>query len=176
MLQRKNFIHLLPYFYPKEPLTKRSNEKITDNFYKKIKLIRYRNNGNNILSPIKRKINLSLPKIKININSINNKTPIKKDKPLERYFSFDEKNYVKYYENAISKIMRSKPKKNLGMQSPYEALLLKGSENKRKINKIKLNKENIYYRNNVKNISSKISDSSSYINVSNSYFNKKTNN
>ena len=171
MLKRKNFLRLLPYFFPKQPITKRSNEKITDNFYKKIKFIRYRNNENKV-PPIKSKINLSLPKI--NTNSYNNKSPASNVKPLERYFSFDEKNYVKYYENAITKTMRTKPKKNLGMQSPYEALLLKGNENKRKINKIKINKENDYYRNNLKNITSRFSNSLSYTNLSNSYYNKQT--
>ena len=175
MSRQKNIIPLLPYVNPKEPITKRSREENNNIFYKKIKLIRMKNNINRILSPIKRTINLSLPKIRI--NSIDNKKKkYSKEKSFEKFFSFDDKLYLKCYENAITNVMKTKPKKNLGKQSPYEALLLKGRANYRKINKIKLNKENLNYRNNIKKISSQFSNSSfSKTKINNSYLCKKIN-
>ena len=173
MSKQKNIIPLLPYVNPKEPITKLSREENNNIFYKKIKLIRMKNNINRIISPIKRTINLSLPKIRI--NSIDNKKDkYTKEKSFERFFSFDDKLYLKCYENAITNVMKTKPKKNLGKQSPYEALLLKGRENYRKINKIKLNKENLNYKNSIRNISSQFSNSSiSHTKINNSYLCKK---
>ena len=173
MSRQKNIIPLLPYVNPKEPITKRSIEENNNIFYKKIKLIRMKNNINRILSPIKRTINLSLPKIRIK-SFDNKKDKYSKEKSFERFFSFDDKLYLKCYENAITNVMKTKPKKNLGKQSPYEALLLKGIENYRKINKIKLNKENLKYKNNIKNMTSKFSYSSSpNTKINNSYLCKK---
>ena len=174
MSRQKYIIPLLPYVNPKEPITKRSREENNNIFYKKIKLIRIKNNKNRILSPIKRTINLSLPKIRINSIDNNKKKKYSKEKSFEKFFSFDDKLYLKCYENAITNVLKTKPKKNFSRQNPYEALLLKGRENYRKINKIKLNKENLNYRNNIKNISSQFSNSSSYhTNINNSYLCKK---
>ena len=173
MNKQRNIIPLLPFVNPKEPITKRSREESNNIFYKKIKLIRIKNNINKIISPIKGKINLSLPKIKKNFNSINNKYKNNNnEKSMEKNLSFEEKLYLKSYENAIINIMKVKPKKKLGMKSPYAALLIKGKENYRKLNKIKLNRENRSYKNSIKNISSQFNNSFYISNINQTYLKK----
>ena len=154
---------LLPYVFPNKIIIKRQREKDNKNFYKKIHLISTKSIKKNMLSPRKRKVNLSLPRL--NTNSININNIKKPENLLEKYLNYDEKVYVKSHENSKEKKMNTPSNKKLYMRNPYEAFFLKANDNYKKENKKKLFRDIGGLKNNPNDIRN--SNSLSYVNIKN---------
>ncbi len=154
---------LLPYVFPNKIITKRQREQDNKNFYKKIHLINKKSVKKNMLSPRKRKVNLSLPRL--NTNSININNIKKPENLLEKYLNYDEKVYLKSHENSKEKIMQTPSNKKLYMRNPYEAFFLKANNNSRKENKIKIFRDINGLKNNPNDI--RYTNSLSSLNIKN---------
>ena len=186
-MQRKNIIRLVQYSHPEEILNKQYVKEANKKFYNKINSLKPNIIKIRKLSPIKKiKKNISLPKLKIKLLNINNKEKDKKDKNIpstsrerekiinsrDKHFNklmtFEEKMILNYYENAISQRMKAKPKKiNDQFFKQIRTNFQKSKENYRKIDEMKLIKDNIIYKKilkgyaqNYANFSNKIMDKS----------------
>ena len=195
-MKRKNIIPLNRYTHLDEIITKQLREETNTKFYKKISTLRSDKNAFYRLSPIKKmKKNLSLPKLKIRLNNINNKEKElnndnkamlsyrnNKEKNPNKFMSFEEKMILNFYEKSILKTMQKRPKKINNIElNKYKSLFMKSKENYRKIDKIKLNRENTIYKkvierfsNNYANFSNKIIMNKSFLNIKKKLGLKKT--
>ena len=123
------------------------------------------------LSPIRRiQKNYSLPKLNIRLSSINNKEKEKepllkekekentilfnRDKYFNKFMTFEERMILNFYENAISQRMRAKPKRiNDMFFKQFKSNFQKCKQNYRKIDEMRLNKENSIYKKGIKRYS-----------------------
>ena len=183
-MQRKNIIRLVQYSHPEEILNKQYVKETNKKFYSKINSLKPNIIKIRKLSPVKKiKKNFSLPKLKIKLLNINNKEKDKnipstsrekekiinsRDKHFNKLMTFEEKMILNYYENAISQRMKAKPKRiNDQFFKQIRTNFQKSKENYRKIDEMKLIKDNIIYKKilkgyaqNYANFSNKIMDKS----------------
>ena len=177
-MRRKNIIPLIKYSHPEERLTKQIIKETNNKFYKKLNSLKCDNKIKiKKLSPIRKiKKNYSLPKLNVKLSS-NNKLKEKekennalsiREKYFKKLMTFEERMIVNFYENAISQRMNAKPKRiNNMFYKQFKSNFQKSKENYRKINEMKLIKENSIYRKGIKrhsenyaNFSNKIIDKS----------------
>ena len=193
-MRGKNIIPLAQYSYPEEKITKKILKETNNKFYKKINTLKTGVIKIRKLSPIKKlQKNYSLPKLNVFLKKYNSNIKIEpsilkekekenpkykgkersissRSKIFDKFMTFEEKMILNYYENAISRRMKAKPKRiNDYFLNQYKFNFKKSKENYRKIDERKLNEENnIYkkliksYSNNYANFSNKILDKSWY--------------
>ena len=184
-MKRKNIIPLVQYSHPEERITKQIREETNNKFYKKLNSLKANKITIKKLSPIRRiQKNYSLPKLNIRLSSINNKEKEKepllkekekentilfnRDKYFNKFMTFEERMILNFYENAISQRMRAKPKRiNDMFFKQFKSNFQKSKENYRKIDEMRLIKENSIYKKGIKrysgyyaNFSNKIIDKS----------------
>ena len=176
-MRRINLLSLIQYSHPEERLTEQLREETNNKFYEKLNSLKCSNKIKiKKLSPIRRvKKNYSLPKLNIRLNNINNKEKEKensllsyRDNYFNKFMSFEERMILNFYGNAISQRMKAKPKRiNNMFFDQFKSNFQKSKENYRKIDEMRLNKENSIYRKGIKrysqnyaNFSNKIMDKS----------------
>ena len=170
-MKRKNIIPLIQYSHPEERITKQIREETNNKFYKKLNSLKANKITIKKLSPIRRiQKNYSLPKLNIRLSSINNKEKEKepllkekekentilfnRDKYLNKFMTFEERMILNFYENAISQRMRAKPKRiNDMFFKQFKSNFQKCKQNYRKIDEMRLNKENSIYKKGIKRYS-----------------------
>lgn len=168
-MKRKNIIPLIQYSHPEERITKQIREETNNKFYKKLNSLKANKITIKKLSPIRRiQKNYSLPKLNIRLSSINNKEkePLLKEKEKEntilfnrdkyfnKFMTFEERMILNFYENAISQRMRAKPKRiNDMFFKQFKSNFQKCKQNYRKIDEMRLNKENSIYKKGIKRYS-----------------------
>lgn len=170
-MKRKNIIPLIQYSHPEERITKQIREETNNKFYKKLNSLKANKITIKKLSPIRRiQKNYSLPKLNIRLSSINNKEKEKKpllkekekentilfnrDKYFNKFMTFEERMILNFYENAISQRMRAKPKRiNDMFFKQFKSNFKKCKQNYRKIDEMRLNKENSIYKKGIKRYS-----------------------
>ena len=170
-MKRKNIIPLIQYSHPEERITKQIREETNNKFYKKLNSLKANKITIKKLSPIKRiQKNYSLPKLNIRLSSINNKEKEKepllkekekentilfnRDKYFNKFMTFEERMILNFYENAISQRMRAKPKRiNDMFFKQFKSNFQKCKQNYRKIDEMRLNKENSIYKKGIKRYS-----------------------
>jgi hypothetical protein len=186
-MKRKNIIPLIQYSHPEERITKQIREETNNKFYKKLNSLKANKITIKKLSPIRRiQKNYSLPKLNIRLSSINNKEKEKepllkekekentilfnRDKYFNKFMTFEERMILNFYENAISQRMRAKPKRiNDMFFKQFKSNFQKCKQNYRKIDEMRLNKENSIYKKGIKrysgyyaNFSNRIMDKSDF--------------
>ena len=167
----KNIIPLIQYSHPEERITKQIREETNNKFYKKLNSLKANKITIKKLSPIRRiQKNYSLPKLNIRLSSINNKEKEKepllkekekentilfnRDKYFNKFMTFEERMILNFYENAISQRMRAKPKRiNDMFFKQFKSNFQKCKQNYRKIDEMRLNKENSIYKKGIKRYS-----------------------
>ena len=170
-MKRKNIIPLIQYSHPEERITKQIREETNNKFYKKLNSLKANKITIKKLSPIRRiQKNYSLPKLNIRLSSINNKEKEKepllkekekentilfnRDKYFNKFMTFEERMILNFYENAISQRMRAKPKRiNDMFFKQFKSNFQKCKQNYRKIDEMRLNKENSIYKKGIKKYS-----------------------
>ena len=170
-MKRKNIIPLIQYSHPEERITKQIREETNNKFYKKLNSLKANKITIKKLSPIRRiQKNYSLPKLNIRLSSINNKEKEKepllkekekentilfnRDKYFNKFMTFEERMILNFYENAISQRMRAKPKRiNDMFFKQFKSNFQKCKQNYRKIDEMRLNKENSIYKKGIKRYS-----------------------
>ena len=170
-MKRKNIIPLIQYSHPEERITKQIREETNNKFYKKLNSLKANKITIKKLSPIRRiQKNYSLPKLNIRLSSINNKEKEKepllkekekentilfnRDKYFNKFMTFEERMILNFYENAISQRMRAKPKRiNDMFFKQFKYNFQKCKQNYRKIDEMRLNKENSIYKKGIKRYS-----------------------
>ena len=170
-MKRKNIIPLIQYSHPEERITKQIREETNNKFYKKLNSLKANKITIKKLSPIRRiQKNYSLPKLNIRLSSINNKEKEKepllkekekentilfnRDKYFNKFMTFEERMILNFYENAISERMRAKPKRiNDMFFKQFKSNFQKCKQNYRKIDEMRLNKENSIYKKGIKRYS-----------------------
>ncbi len=170
-MKRKNIIPLIQYSHPEERITKQIREETNNKFYKKLNSLKANKITIKKLSPIRRiQKNYSLPKLNIRLSSINNKEKEKepllkekekentilfnRDKYFNKFMTFEERMILNFYENAISQRMRAKPKRiNDMLFKQFKSNFQKCKQNYRKIDEMRLNKENSIYKKGIKRYS-----------------------
>ena len=168
-MKRKNIIPLIQYSHPEERITKQIREETNNKFYKKLNSLKANKITIKKLSTIRRiQKNYSLPKLNIRLSSINNKEkePLLKEKEKEntilfnrdkyfnKFMTFEERMILNFYENAISQRMRAKPKRiNDMFFKQFKSNFQKCKQNYRKIDEMRLNKENSIYKKGIKRYS-----------------------
>ena len=186
-MRRKNIIPLVQYSHPEERITKQIREETNNKFYKKLNSLKANKITIKKLSPIRRiQKNYSLPKLNLRLSSINDKekekAPLLKEKEKEggilsyrdkyinnfnKFMTFEERMILNFYENAISQRMRAKPKRiNDMFFKQFKSNFQKSKENYRKIDEMRLIKENSIYKKGIKRYSGY------YANFSNKYMDK----
>ena len=186
-MKRKNIIPLVQYSHPEERITKQIREETNNKFYKKLNSLKANKITIKKLSPIRRiQKNYSLPKLNLRLSSINDKekekTPLLKEKEKEsgilsyrdkyinnfnKFMTFEERMILNFYENAISQRMRAKPKRiNDIFFKQFKSNFQKSKENYRKIDEMRLIKENSIYKKGIKRYSDY------YANFSNKFMDK----
>jgi len=186
-MKRKNIIPLVQYSHPEERITKQIREETNNKFYKKLNSLKSNKITIKKLSPIRRiQKNYSLPKLNLRLSSINDKekekTPLLKEKEKEsgilsyrdkyinnfnKFMTFEERMILNFYENAISQRMRAKPKRiNDIFFKQFKSNFQKSKENYRKIDEMRLIKENSIYKKGIKRYSDY------YANFSNKFMDK----
>ena len=170
-MKRKNIIPLIQYSHPEERITKQIRQETNNKFYKKLNSLKANKITIKKLSPIRRiQKNYSLPKLNIRLSSINNKEKEKepllkekekentilfnRDKYFNKFMTFEERMILNFYENAISQRMRAKPKRiNDMFFKQFKSNFQKCKQNYRKIDEMRLNKENSIYKKGIKRYS-----------------------
>ena len=170
-MKRKNIIPLIQYSHPEERITKQIREETNNKFYKKLNSLKANKITIKKLSPIRGiQKNYSLPKLNIRLSSINNKEKEKepllkekekentilfnRDKYFNKFMTFEERMILNFYENAISQRMRAKPKRiNDMFFKQFKSNFQKCKQNYRKIDEMRLNKENSIYKKGIKRYS-----------------------
>ena len=170
-MKRKNIIPLIQYSHPEERITKQIREETNNKFYKKLNSLKANKITIKKLSPIRRiQKNYSLPKLNIRLSSINNKEKEKepllkekekentilfnRDKYFNKFMTFEERMILNFYENAISQRMRKKKKRiNDMFFKQFKSNFQKCKQNYRKIDEMRLNKENSIYKKGIKRYS-----------------------
>ena len=170
-MKRKNIIPLIQYSHQEERITKQIREETNNKFYKKLNSLKANKITIKKLSPIRRiQKNYSLPKLNIRLSSINNKEKEKepllkekekentilfnRDKYFNKFMTFEERMILNFYENAISERMRAKPKRiNDMFFKQFKSNFQKCKQNYRKIDEMRLNKENSIYKKGIKRYS-----------------------
>jgi hypothetical protein len=181
-MRRKNIIPLVQYSHPEERITKQIREETNNKFYKKLNSLKANKISIKKLSPIRRiQKNYSLPKLNLRLSSINDKEKEKapllkekeggilsyRDKYFNKFMTFEERMILNFYENAISQRMRAKPKRiNDMFFKQFKSNFQKSKENYRKIDEMRLIKENSIYKKGIKRYSGY------YANFSNKYMDK----
>ena len=183
-MKRKNIIPLVQYSHPEERITKQIREETNNKFYKKLNSLKANKITIKKLSPIRRiQKNYSLPKLNLRLSSINDKekekVPLLKEKEREsgilsyrdkyfnKFMTFEERMILNFYENAISQRMRAKPKRiNDMFFKQFKSNFQKSKENYRKIDEMRLIKENSIYKKGIKRYSDY------YANFSNKFMDK----
>ena len=180
-MKRKNIIPLIQYSHQEERITKQIREETNNKFYKKLNSLKANKITIKKLSPIRRiQKNYSLPKLNIRLSSINNKEKEKepllkekekentilfnRDKYFNKFMTFEERMILNFYENAISQRMRAKPKRiNDMFFKQFKSNFQKCKQNYRKIDEMRLNKENSIYKKGIKRYSGYYSNFSNRI-------------
>ena len=170
-MKRKNIIPLIQYSHPEERITKQIREETNNKFYKKLNSLKANKITIKKLSPIRSlQKNYSLPKLNIRLSNINNKEKEKelllkekgnentilfnRDKYFNKFMTFEERMILNFYENAISQRMRAKPKRiNDMFFKQFKSNFQKSKQNYRKIDEMRLNKENSIYKKGIKRYS-----------------------
>ena len=170
-MKRKNIIPLIQYSHPEERITKQIREETNNKFYKKLNSLKANKITIKKLSPIRSlQKNYSLPKLNIRLSNINNKEKEKelllkekgnentilfnRDKFFNKFMTFEERMILNFYENAISQRMRAKPKRiNDMFFKQFKSNFQKSKQNYRKIDEMRLNKENSIYKKGIKRYS-----------------------
>jgi hypothetical protein len=183
-MRRKNIIPLVQYSHPEERITKQIREETNNKFYKKLNSLKANKITIKKLSPIRRiQKNYSLPKLNLRLSSINDKEKEKapllkerekeigilsyRDKYFNKFMTFEERMILNFYENAISQRMRAKPKRiNDMFFKQFKSNFQKSKENYRKIDEMRLIKENSIYKKGIKRYSDY------YANFSNKFMDK----
>jgi len=186
-MKRKNIIPLVQYSHPEERITKQIREETNNKFYKKLNSLKANKITIKKLSPIRRiQKNYSLPKLNLRLSCINDKekekAPLLQEKEKEsgilsyrdkyinnfnKFMTFEERMILNFYENAISQRMRAKPKRiNDMFFKQFKSNFQKSKENYRKIDEMRLIKENSIYKKGIKRYSDY------YANFSNKFMDK----
>ena len=183
-MKRKIIIPLVQYSHPDELITKQIREEANNKFYKKINTLKLNKIKVRKMSPIRKiKKNYSLPKINLRLSSINSLNSKDKDsatkeresvlssrdKYFDKFLSFEEKMILNYYENAITRRMKVKPKRiNNMFFNQFKSNFQKSKEKYRRMNEMRLNKENNIYKSVIKRFSdnyANFSNNKSYLNL-----------
>jgi hypothetical protein len=180
-MRSKNIIPLVQYSHPEETITRQMRKEANDKFYKRLSCLKSSMVRIKKITPfLKIKKCYSLPKLNIHLNNINNSSNDKISSGKEKnkitlstrdknnkFLTFEERMILNFYENAISQRMRAKPKRiNDMFFKQFKSNFQKSKENYRKIDEMRLIKENSIYKKGIKRYSGY------YANFSNKYMDK----
>ena len=187
-MRRTNIISLVQYSHPEEIITKQIRKEANNKFYKRLSSLKSSMVRIKKINPkLQLKKSYSLPKLNLHLsinNSTNEKIPPTKEKSKvvlntrekNKFMTFEQKMMLNYYEHAISSRMKAKPKKvNDFFFRQFKSNFEKSKKNYRKIEELKLNKENSIYKKVIKRFSDNYANFSNNKFVNHSYFalNKK---